>query len=107
MNDIYAWIDEHRGELVAELQALLRQPSISAQKIGLDECAAILRSQWIADGLPNTQNSARARRAVDRLCHRAGDDAWRQDAALLQPLRRAAAGAAGTVGGPALQRGDP
>ncbi len=45
MDDIYAWIDAHRDELVAELQTLLRQPSISAQKIGLDECAALLRGQ--------------------------------------------------------------
>ena len=55
MQDIFKWIDSHRDELVAELQTLLRQPSISAQKIGLDECAALLRSQWVTDGLPNTQ----------------------------------------------------
>jgi acetylornithine deacetylase/succinyl-diaminopimelate desuccinylase-like protein len=55
MQDIYHWIDIHRDELVAELQEFLRQPSISAQKIGLDECAALLQRQMIADGLPNTQ----------------------------------------------------
>jgi len=55
MQDIYNWIDAHRDELVAELQTLLRQPSISAQKIGLDECAALLRDLWVADGLPNTR----------------------------------------------------
>lgn len=55
MQDIYDWIDAHRDECVAELQELLRQPSISAQKIGLDECAALLQSQMIADGLPNTR----------------------------------------------------
>jgi acetylornithine deacetylase/succinyl-diaminopimelate desuccinylase-like protein len=55
MQDIYHWIDTHRDELVAELQEFLRQPSISAQKIGLDECAALLQRQMIADGLSNTQ----------------------------------------------------
>ena len=39
MHDIYEWIDARQDALVAELQELLRQPSISAQKIGLDECA--------------------------------------------------------------------
>lgn len=55
MNDIFAWIDARRDELVAELQTLLRQPSISAQHIGLDECAHLLRDLWVADGLTNTQ----------------------------------------------------
>ncbi len=55
MQDIYNWIDSRRDEIVAELQELLRQPSISAQKIGLDECASLLQRQMIADGLPNTR----------------------------------------------------
>jgi acetylornithine deacetylase/succinyl-diaminopimelate desuccinylase-like protein len=55
MNDFFAWIDARRDELVAELQTLLRQPSISAQHIGLDECAHLLRDLWVADGLTNTQ----------------------------------------------------
>ena len=48
------WIDAiaTNGGRAADL---LRQPSISAQKIGLDECAALLRSQWVADGLENTR----------------------------------------------------
>lgn len=55
MQDIYDWIDARRNVLVAELQTLLHQPSISAQKIGLDECAALLRDLWMANGLHNTQ----------------------------------------------------
>lgn len=55
MQEIYNWIDEHRDELVAELQELLRQPSISAQKIGQAECAALLQRQMIDDGLENTR----------------------------------------------------
>ena len=53
MQDIDHWIDSHRDELVGELQTLLRQPSISAQKIGLSECADLLMSQMHADGVPN------------------------------------------------------
>ena len=55
MQDIYAWIDAHRGEYVAELQELLRQPSISAQGIGLSECAELLQQQMVDDGLPDTR----------------------------------------------------
>src|SRR5215204_6011099 len=55
MQDIYDWIDARRDELVAELQELLRQPSISAQNIGLEACAALLRGQMIADGFANTR----------------------------------------------------
>ena len=55
MQDIYDWIDSHSDELVTELQELLRQPSISAQSIGLDECAELLKRQMIDDGLPGTQ----------------------------------------------------
>ena len=38
MQDIYDWIDAHAGEAIADLQELVRQPSISAQKVGLEEC---------------------------------------------------------------------
>lgn len=55
MQDIYNWIDARRDELVDELQTLLRQPSISAQKIGLNECADLLLGQMIDDGLANTR----------------------------------------------------
>ncbi len=55
MQDIYDWIDAHRDECVAELQELLRQPSISAQGIGLDECAALLQRQMLDDGVADTR----------------------------------------------------
>jgi acetylornithine deacetylase/succinyl-diaminopimelate desuccinylase-like protein len=40
MNGVFAHIDEQRDEYVRRLQALCRQPSISAQGIGLAETAA-------------------------------------------------------------------
>jgi acetylornithine deacetylase/succinyl-diaminopimelate desuccinylase-like protein len=55
MQDIYDWIDAHRDEIIAELQELLRQPSISAQNIGLEECAELLKRQMLADGIGTTQ----------------------------------------------------
>jgi len=36
-----AWAEAHREEHLADLMRLLRQPSISAQNIGVRECAAI------------------------------------------------------------------
>jgi acetylornithine deacetylase/succinyl-diaminopimelate desuccinylase-like protein len=55
MEDIYRWIDDHRDELVAELQELLRQPSISAQGLGLEACAQLLKRQMHADGITNAR----------------------------------------------------
>ncbi|MCB0046534.1 MAG: M20/M25/M40 family metallo-hydrolase [Caldilineaceae bacterium] len=55
MQDIYAWIDAQEDACVAELQALLRQPSISAQQIGLDECAALLKQQMLDNGIADTR----------------------------------------------------
>ena len=54
MSDLRNWIESRQDELVTELQTLLRQPSISAQGIGLRECAELLCRQMIADGLPDT-----------------------------------------------------
>lgn len=51
MQDIYDWIDARQQDLVTELQTLLRQPSISAQKVGLEECARLLKTMMIADGI--------------------------------------------------------
>ena len=55
MQDIYKWIEDHHDEQVAELQTLLRQPSISAQNIGLDECAELLKNQMLENGISNAR----------------------------------------------------
>jgi acetylornithine deacetylase/succinyl-diaminopimelate desuccinylase-like protein len=39
--DVIATVDAHRDDLLTDLFRLLRQPSISAQDIGIRECAAI------------------------------------------------------------------
>jgi acetylornithine deacetylase/succinyl-diaminopimelate desuccinylase-like protein len=47
----FDWIDAHRDELVRDLQTLVRQPSVSAQKLGLGECAALVVELMRRDGL--------------------------------------------------------
>ncbi len=55
MQDIYDYIDAHAGRAVADLQNLLRQPSVSAQNIGLDECAELLRRQIVEHGFDDIE----------------------------------------------------
>jgi acetylornithine deacetylase/succinyl-diaminopimelate desuccinylase-like protein len=52
MRDIYQYIDDHRDEILGDFFTFLRQPSISAQKIGLDECCDLLMRLMAKDGLP-------------------------------------------------------
>ena len=42
LSDVYAHIDDHADEYVAMLQALLRQPSVAAQGVGMAETAAMV-----------------------------------------------------------------
>lgn len=51
MQDIYDYIDAHSDEYVQDLQTLVRQPSISAQNVGLRECAELVLQMMRADGL--------------------------------------------------------
>lgn len=39
---VYQYIDEHRDSMIADLQRVIRQPSISSANIGVRECAALL-----------------------------------------------------------------
>jgi acetylornithine deacetylase/succinyl-diaminopimelate desuccinylase-like protein len=50
----FDWIDAHVEEAIEDLQRLVRQPSVSAQGVGLDECAALVVEMMHADGLPAT-----------------------------------------------------
>ena len=54
MQDIYDYIDAHADEAVRDLQDLVRQPSVSAQGLGLRECATLVRDQMARDGLDAT-----------------------------------------------------
>jgi acetylornithine deacetylase/succinyl-diaminopimelate desuccinylase-like protein len=52
MQPIYDWIDAHADECIRDLQRFVQQPSISAQNVGLRECAALVRDMMHRDGLP-------------------------------------------------------
>ena len=51
MQDIYDYIDANAEEAIQDLQTLVRQPSISAQNIGLRDCAALVKQMMDKDGL--------------------------------------------------------
>jgi acetylornithine deacetylase/succinyl-diaminopimelate desuccinylase-like protein len=52
MEAIFRYVDQHRARFLDELCALVRQPSISAQNVGVAECAELLRGQMEAVGIP-------------------------------------------------------
>ena len=43
MKDVFQYVETHRDRFLKELLALLRQPSISAQDVGVTECAELVR----------------------------------------------------------------
>lgn len=51
MQDIFDHIDANADEYIKDLQALVQQPSISAQGIGLRECAELVLNMMHRDGL--------------------------------------------------------
>lgn len=51
MQDIYDYIDANAEEFIKDLQTLVRQPSISAQNVGLRECAELVKRMMDNDGL--------------------------------------------------------
>lgn len=48
---VFDWIDAHADECIADLQELVRQPSVSAQDVGLQACADLVEAQMKRDGL--------------------------------------------------------
>ncbi len=54
LQSVFDWIDAHREEAIVDLQRLVRQPSVSAQKIGLEECAQLTVELMHGDGLDAT-----------------------------------------------------
>jgi acetylornithine deacetylase/succinyl-diaminopimelate desuccinylase-like protein len=51
LQDIYDYIDAHADEYIRDLQTLVRQPSVTAQNIGLRECAELVLEMMREDGL--------------------------------------------------------
>ncbi len=52
---VYAYIDEHLDEHLEAIRRWLRQPSISAQDVGIDEMAAMLRDDLEALGFQEAE----------------------------------------------------
>jgi acetylornithine deacetylase/succinyl-diaminopimelate desuccinylase-like protein len=51
MDDLFRYIDSHADAFIHDLQRLCRQPSISAQGVGVEECAELLVAQMQARGI--------------------------------------------------------
>src|SRR5215471_4627153 len=51
LDNVYRAIDENRERFIADLQRVVRQPSISSQNIGVRECAALLVSMMADLGI--------------------------------------------------------
>lgn len=43
--DVYAYVDAHADDYIVMLQELLRQPSVAAQAVGMDETAELVRAK--------------------------------------------------------------
>lgn len=56
LQDVFDYIDVHAQEYIEDLQTLVRQPSISAQGIGLRECADLVLEMMHRDGLDAHQH---------------------------------------------------
>jgi acetylornithine deacetylase/succinyl-diaminopimelate desuccinylase-like protein len=55
LQDVYDYIDAHADESIAELQRLLRQPSVAAQNHGMAEAAAIVEGMLRSAGFDPRQ----------------------------------------------------
>ncbi|MCC7370310.1 MAG: M20/M25/M40 family metallo-hydrolase [Chloroflexi bacterium] len=51
LNAVWAYVDAHQDEMLEQLKTLVRQPSISAQNVGVRECAELLAGMMRADGI--------------------------------------------------------
>ncbi len=47
------YIDTHMNQLVSDLQTLIRQPSVSAQNHGIEECAKLVADLLTKSGIPS------------------------------------------------------
>ena len=51
LQEIFDYIDAHADEAVQDLQTFVQKPSISAQNIGLEDCAKLVQEMMHRDGL--------------------------------------------------------
>ena len=48
---LFKWVDNHKDQLISDLQTLLRQPSIASTNIGIEECAQLMMEMMISAGI--------------------------------------------------------
>ena len=65
LDDIYRVVDENQERFIADLQRVVRQPSISSQNIGVRECAALLVSMMGELGVEARVMETAGRTVVD------------------------------------------
>lgn len=53
--EVYAYIEQHRGAHLEQLQRWVRQPSVSAQNIGISEMAELVRGDLKQLGFKETE----------------------------------------------------
>jgi acetylornithine deacetylase/succinyl-diaminopimelate desuccinylase-like protein len=51
LESVWEYVDRHADEMLEQLKTLVRQPSISAQDVGVRECAELLAEMMRADGI--------------------------------------------------------
>ena len=51
MDKIYAYIDENSRRFIDELATFVRQPSISSQCVGIEDCARLLAGMMESVGI--------------------------------------------------------
>lgn len=55
IEEVFHYVDEHADRMVHDLQRFVRQPSDSANNIGLEECAVLLREIMLESGIRNAR----------------------------------------------------
>src|SRR5437762_9284905 len=51
LEQVWDYVDRHADEMLEQLKTLVRQPSISAQDVGVRECAELLAEMMRDDGI--------------------------------------------------------
>ena len=51
IKEAWGYADKHKNKFVSELEEIVKQPSISAQNIGLKECAELVRNKMSELGI--------------------------------------------------------
>ncbi|HLC10496.1 MAG TPA: acetylornithine deacetylase, partial [Candidatus Bathyarchaeia archaeon] len=51
LNTVLEYVSKNKDRFLQDFRTLLKQPSVSAQKIGIEDCARIVRKQMETAGI--------------------------------------------------------